>query len=205
MLDGTSTEHTSVIEPFAPEGYNRGRSDLDRTHLLAWNTVWEIPIGRGRKYGSSMHPVLNAIAGGWQANAIYLFQSGAPLTFIVPGATLGNGRNTRANASAKPSVSNPTPERYFDASVLSAPAPRTFGGAGLGLIDGPARHTVDTGLTKNFYVTEGRYLQFRWEMFNAPNHVNFNNPNTALNQPTTGRILSAGGAREMQMGLKFIF
>lgn len=205
MLNETGTEHTSVLEPFAPKGYNRGRSDLDRTHLLAWNFVWEVPFGKGRAMGTNMHPVLNALVGGWQVNGIYLFQSGAPLTFIVPGATLGNGRNTRANASAKPSLSNPTPERYFDASVLSAPAATQWGGAGLGLIDGPARHTLDTGLTKNFYVTESKYLQFRWEMFNAPNHVNFNNPNTTLNQPTTARILSAGGAREMQMGLKFIF
>ena len=205
LLDGTSTEHTSVLEPFAPQGYNRGRSDLDRTHLLAWNFVWEIPFGRGRAHGSSLHPVLNAVLGGWQANGIYLFQSGAPLTFLVPGATLGNGRNTRANVSSKPSLDNPTPERYFDTTALSAPPATRFGGAALGLIDGPARHTIDTGLTKNFNVTESRYLQFRWEMFNAPNHVNYGNPNTTLNQPTTGRILGAGGAREMQMGLKFIF
>jgi hypothetical protein len=167
--------------------------------------VWEIPIGRGRALGASMHPVLNAIAGGWQANGIYLFQSGAPLTFTVPGATLGNGRNTRPNASSKPSLSNPTPERYFDATALSAPPAARFGGAALGMIDGPARHQVDTGLKKNFYVKESRYLQFRWELFNAPNHVNYGNPNTTLSQATTGRILSASGAREMQMGLKFIF
>jgi len=205
LVNNTATEHTSVIEPFAPQGYNRGRSDLDRTHLLAWNFVWEIPFGRGRAHGASIHPVLNAILGGWQVNGIYLFQSGAPLTFIVPGATLGNGRNTRANASRKPTVDNPGPERWFDVSALSAPPATEFGGAGLGLIDGPGVHTFDTGLTKNFYVTEGRFLQFRWEMFNAPNHVNYGNPNTALNQPTTGRILGAGGARQMQMGLKFIF
>jgi len=205
LLADTATEHTGILEPFAPQGYNRGRSDLDRTHLLAWNAVWEIPFGRGRKMGASMHPVLNAVLGGWQVNFIYLFQSGAPLTFNVPGATLGNGRNTRADALRSPKVSNPTPDRFFDTAALAAPAARTFGNSGLGLIDGPARHTLDTGLTKNFYVTEKRFLQFRWEMFNAPNHVNFGNPNTNLNQPTTARILSASGAREMQMGLKFIF
>ncbi len=205
LLNDTATEHTGILEPFAPNGYNRGRSDLDRTHLLAWNAVYEIPFGRGRKMGASLHPVLNGILGGWQVNAIYLFQSGAPLTFNVPGATLGNGRNTRANLLGSPKLSNPTTDRYFDVAALGTPAATLFGNSGLGLIDGPARHTLDTGLTKNFYVTERRFLQFRWEMFNAPNHVNYGNPNTALTQPTTGRILSAGGAREMQMGLKFIF
>jgi hypothetical protein len=204
-LDDTATEHTGVLEPFAPRGYNHGRSDLDRRHLLAWNAVWEIPFGKGRRYGASLHPVLNAVVGGWQTNAIYLFQSGSPLNFIAPGATLGNGRNTRADASGSPAISNPSPDRYFDAGKLSVPAPRTFGNSALGLMDGPARHTLDTGLTKNFHVTEGRYLQFRWEMFNAPNHVNYGNPTTTLNQPTTARILGAGSAREMQMGLKFIY
>jgi hypothetical protein len=70
---------------------------------------------------------------------------------------------------------------------------------------GPGRHQVDVGLTKNFYVTEARYLQFRWEMFNAPNHVNLSAPTTTINLATTGRIFSASAARQMQFGLKFIF
>ena len=45
---------------------------------------------------------------------------------------------------------------------------------------------------KNFYVTETKYVQFRWEMFNAPNHVNLSNPGTTLGHRTFGRILSAG-------------
>ena len=47
---------------------------------------------------------------------------------------------------------------------------------------------LDTGLMKNFYVTESKYVQFRWEMFNAPNHVNLSNPGTTLGTPTFGRI-----------------
>jgi hypothetical protein len=205
MVNETGTEHTSTIEPFAPAGYNRGRSDLDRTHLLALNGVWELPFGRGRSYGSSSHPVLNAILGGWQVNGMYVFNSGSPLTFIAPGATLGNGRNSRADALRDPSIDSPSVERWFDASALAVPAPHRFGTAGPGLIDGPGRHSLDTGLTKNFAVTEGRFFQFRWEMFNAVNHVNYSNPTTTLNQPTTGRILSAGAARQMQLGLKFIY
>jgi hypothetical protein len=58
---------------------------------------------------------------------------------------------------------------------------------------------------KNFYVTESKYLQFRWEMFNAPNHVNLGGPGTTLGTPTFGRILSAGAARQMQFALKFVY
>ncbi len=205
LVNDTGTEHTSQIEPFAPVGYNRGRSDLDRTHLLALNTVWEIPFGKGKKYGSSLHPVVNVVIGGWQINGLYLFSSGAPLTFIAPGATLGNGRNSRANAIRSPKVDTPNADRWFDAAALAVPSLYTFGNAGLGLIDGPGRHSVDTGLTKNFYVTEGKYFQFRWEMFNSTNHVNLSNPTTTLNTAATGRILAAADPRRMQFGLKFIY
>src|SRR5262249_15581562 len=205
LMSDTETEHTDTPEPFAPPGYNRGRSDLDRTHILALNGVWEIPYGRGRTFGASIHPVLNAVLGGWQLNGIYLFQSGSPLRFIAPGATLGNGRNSRATALRNPTLSNPGADRWFDTDALIAPAPFTFGNSGIGLMDGPGSRWVDTGLTKNFYVTERRFLQFRWEMFNAPNHVNLSNPTTTIGLATTGRIFSAGAARQMQFGLKFIF
>src|SRR5260221_8793800 len=72
-------------------------------------------------------------------------------------------------------------------------------------MDGPGRHSFETGLTKNFYVTETRYLQFRWEMFNAPNHVNLSAPTTTINLATTGKIFSAGGARQKHFGRKVIF
>lgn len=205
LMNNTETEHTGTPEPFAPAGYNRGRSDLDRTHILALNGIWEIPFGKGKAHGSSLHPILNGVAGGWQLNGIYLFQSGSPLRFTAPNATLGNGRNTRANALRSPVLSSPSADRWFDTTALAAPAPFTFGNSGIGIMDGPGSHTLAGGLTKNFKVTEAKYFQFRWELFNATNHVNLGNPTTTINQPTTGRILSAGSARQMQLGLKFIF
>jgi hypothetical protein len=205
LMNDTETEHTGTPEPFAPAGYNRGRSDLDRTHILALNGVWEIPFGRGKGYGSSLPGPVNAMLGGWQLNGIYLFQSGAPLRITAPNATLGNGRNSRANALRDPRLSDPSANLWFDPTALASPAPFAFGNSGIGLLDGPGSHTLAGGLTKNFHFTEARYLQFRWEMFNATNHVNLGNPSTTINQPTTGRILSAGSARQMQVGLKFIF
>jgi hypothetical protein len=48
-------------------------------------------------------------------------------------------------------------------------------------------------------------LQFRWEVFNVANQVNFGLPVADLNSPNFGRILSAGSPRLMQFGLKLIF
>jgi hypothetical protein len=65
---------------------------------------------------------------------------------------------------------------------------------------------MNLALMKKFYFQENRYLQFRWEAVNAFNHVNLSDPNTTIDQATTGQIFStASPARVMQVALKLIF
>ncbi|MBI1894973.1 MAG: TonB-dependent receptor [Acidobacteria bacterium] len=191
--------------PFAPEGYNRGRSELENRHVLTASAIWEMPFGRGRAFLSGAPVLVNAILGGWQLSGIYSFTSGDPLTFTVPGATLGNGFSTRPHVIGDPRLDNPTRELWFNPAAFAAPERYQFGNSGIGLLEGPGSHILNTALMKNFYIGESRYFQLRWELFNAPNVVNLNNPNTTLNQQTTGKILGAGDAREMQLGLKLVF
>lgn len=194
-----------IPTPFAPAGYNRGRSNFDYRHILATNAIWDVPVGRGRKFGNKMNPVANAVIGGWELTGIYLFSSGSPLTFTVQGATLGNGWGTRANLVGDPHTSSPSAARWFNPAAFAAPPTYQFGNSGIGIMDGPARHVANLGLMKKFQFTEQRYLQFRWEAFNAFNHTNLSNPNTTIGQSTTGQIFSAGDARQMQIGLRFVF
>jgi hypothetical protein len=63
----------------------------------------------------------------------------------------------------------------------------------------------DFSAFKNFAITEHARLQFRGELFNLANQVNFNNPNAVLTSPSFGRILSAGAPRIVQFSLKFLF
>jgi hypothetical protein len=206
IIDGGGSGHLwDGPTPYAPEGYDRGRSAFDRAHILAVNTVYELPFGKGRKFMNSASPVVNAILGGWQFSGIYNFISGSPLTFMVYEGGLGNGYDTRANLVGNLKVPNPSAERWFNPDAL-APAPLyTFGNSGYNILDGPGRHILDTSFAKNFYLTESKFFQFRWEMFNMPNHVNLDNPETGVGFDTTGMIFSAGSARSMQFGLKFIF
>jgi hypothetical protein len=203
--DTTSGSEYDRIVPFAPEGYLRGRSAHDRTHILFVSGVYELPYGRGKRYGSQVHAVADAILGGWQLSAINSFTSGSPLSIGVPGATLGNGWGTRAVLLRDPEISSPTADRWFDTTAFAAPPRYEWGNSGVGLLDGPGTHILDLGLMKNFRVTEAKYFQFRWEMYNALNHVNLNNPGTTLGTSSFGKILSARGARTMQLGLKFLF
>ena len=47
-------------------------------HLINFNAVWELPIGRGRRFGSDMNSFANAVLGGWQLTTIARYNSGQP-------------------------------------------------------------------------------------------------------------------------------
>ena len=61
------------------------------------------------------------------------------------------------------------------------------------------------GLTRTFQIRETQTVEFRAEAFNAPNHVNPGNPQTALNNAQFGKIQSGGEPRIIQLALKYVF
>jgi hypothetical protein len=205
MVDNLASSVYSTVQPLTPKGYNRGRSANDITHILTVNSVYNLPVGRGRKYLSGMNRVTDMLLGQWELSGILSYASGSPLTFDVPGATLGNGYDTRPNRVGSISVPHQSAKRWFNPQGFSAPASYSYGNSGMNIMDGPSSKGLDAALLKNFAFGEGRYLQFRWEAFNAPNYVNLGSPNTSIGEPSTGQIFSAGAPRQMQFGLKLIF
>ena len=186
------SETVAFPTPYAPPHYDRGVSPNERRHILTLSGLYELPI-RGR------------LLGGWQLGGLYRFVAGAPLTPVVPGGTLGNGINARPDIVGDPSLDNPSAGLWFNPSAFARPAMYQFGNSAPGSIIGPGLHVLDWSFMKNFKFAEQRYVQFRWEMFNAFNHVNLGAPITTLFQTNTGQILSSGDARQMQVGLKVVF
>ena len=149
-------------------------------------------MGRGRAYGANLHPVVDGIIGGWEFVPIYLYSSGPPLTFSVPGNTLGNGWGTRPNLVGDPNLSNPSTNLWFNPAAFAAPGAYLFGTSGIGIMTGPSSQIANLSLNKKFALGEKRYVQFRWEVFNALNHANYDSSSSSLNttigQSTTGQI-----------------
>ena len=100
------------------------------------------------------------------------------------------------------------------------PQPGTVGNLPRNAFNGPVFFNWDLGILKNFPITESKNLEFRVEMFNAPNHPTFavGNPNYAvanpgaspsdmyINDPNFGVATStASTPRIIQMGLRFTF
>jgi hypothetical protein len=207
-IDEYGSAQTDGITPFAPAGYDRGRSELERRHIMAINSVWQLPVGRNKALLGSISPWADAIIGGWQLSGLYRFSSGDPLTLLVPGDTLGNGYTPNRQ---RPIIvgdfipASQNEQLWYNPAAFVAPAFGTFGSSGIGLLDGPGSHEFNVALGKNFRVREGMSLQLRLEAYNAINHTNLGNPVLTIGQANSGRITSAGEARQVQLGMKFIF
>jgi hypothetical protein len=190
----------------------RGPSEFDVTHRLVASYVWELPFGRGHAIGNDWSRAMDLVLGGWQITGIHVIQSGLALTATLAGSTvvnLGGERRARPNLVGDPELpsSQQTIDRWFNTDAFAAfsPAPQAFGNAGVGIMRGPGMTSFDFSLSKNFPVGGSRSLQFRVELFNAFNNVNFGPPNIARDSSGFGQILTAGAARIVQFGLKFYF
>jgi hypothetical protein len=167
-------------------------------HRMTIAGAYDLPIGKGRKIGASMHPVLNAAFGGWQFSGIYTYRSGEFLRFPA------------AEVVGEPFIDNPGPGKWFDTDsfrVLPPFTPRTNPYQYSG-ITGPIMWNLDGTVSKIFPIQEKYRLEFRFEAYNLTNSLMWANPNMTVGNALFGR--STGQAqgnrgREMQYTLRFIF
>jgi hypothetical protein len=188
----------------------------DETQNLTAYAIYDLPFGRGRKFGADMNKVANAIVGGWTVSPIMTLHDGFPQALYATGndptgtGSRGlrpdcDGTNTvwgRRNAPA--SIGGGFV--WFDPSNYTNPT-TTFGtcAPSLGGLRGPGYYNWDISLQKNFQFTERYKLQFRSDFLNAFNAVNLGAPNTSVASATTGQITTAQPAREIQFALKLYF
>jgi hypothetical protein len=188
---------------------DHGLSDFDVAHRLAVSFVWNLPFGKGRKFGSDASGATQALFGGWQINGIYLAQGGFP--FSVQAADVGCLNDmpfctttNRANIVGDIHSGGGTTQQWFNTSAFAQPAAGELGNSGRNILRGPGRNNLDLSLFKNFYAGPTT-LQFRVEAFNALNHPQFLGVGTNLTAPTFGVVTSARDARIVQLGIKLIW
>ena len=127
----------------------------------------------------------------------------------------GTGRGTaaeRPNLVGDPALPSgrPTSEmvaKYFNTAAFAAPALGQYGNTGRNIIIGPVFRQTDLSVLKRFQIPKERLgrFEFRLEVFNLFNNVNFANPNSTFGSPSFGIIQSAQAARIVQLGLRYDF
>jgi len=190
-------------------GSSKALSSLHVAHRFSYAGIWEVPFGKGRRFGSGAPPLAEGILGGWQLSGILALRTGFPLTVTTP----GNIANTGGITQVLHRIRNPNlpraerrEDRFFDTEAFQRPAPLTLGNAGINPILGPGFWNLDLAFGKVFSVREHLQIQFRAEIFNALNHPNDGSPGTSFGTATFGLISSTfGDPRVMQFGLKLTF
>jgi len=206
------TETVSTLVPVRV--WNYGLASFDRTHVLKINWLWDLPRG------AWANPVLKGVLNDWQLSGIASFVSGMAVGvgYSLVTATDITGSPTdsaRIVVTGNPVLpkSERTFERFFRTDVFQAPAVGTIGNAARTLLREPGINNWDLVIFKDFPIREQVRFQFRWELYNAFNHTQFNGIDTSARFDSAGRQVdtlfgqttSSRDARRMQFALRFHF
>jgi Carboxypeptidase regulatory-like domain/TonB dependent receptor len=182
----------------------------DVAHVVSSYAVYELPVGRGKKFGNHWNRAINDVAGNWQVSGILQLRGGFPLTIVGSDASGTGSRGARANCNGPARVfgsSHDAPDgglQWFDPSPYGAPSTGTFGTCGIGTVRGPGLRTADVSLQKEFPIHDEQRIEFRAEFINFTNTPIYSAPETVLG-PFLGKIMSSQGPRNIQFGLKLYF
>jgi hypothetical protein len=196
----------------------RGPSSFDVKLINVTSVVYQLPFGKGRKFGSSMNPVFDAVLGGWELNSIDTANTGTPLNVFYGPSTAndvtGLSNDYRGQAFLRPNVSGSAASQttsqmintYFAGYTFTTPpASAPFGNLGRNAFRAPGLEQWDLAVNKRFRITERVGLQLRSEFFNVLNHTNFGAPDTKTTDAAFGTIRTTYPPRQIQFGLKAVF
>jgi Carboxypeptidase regulatory-like domain len=226
-FQGAHTGNTQIATD--PEA-QRGDVDPDFRHRLSISYTYQVPFGRGQRFGSNMNRLEDGILGGWQAAGITTIRSGEHYTSFLSYDPTNTGTAAMPDMIHNPydfsfdipeqaALGCPTPGHqslfcwYNPAAFVVPPlAPgqsfaHEFGNAINGDLVGPHQVNFDFSLMKNFSITERHKIQFRAEMFNIFNHPQFavssHNPNSVGGASITSTL--PDNQREIQFALRYTF
>ena len=218
--DSTASQ-ASADKAFQEYAYNLnldyGLCDHDVTNVFTGYVTYDVPFGHGRQFGSNAHKAVDAVLGGWQANAIVTLHGGFPMSIYDFSDPSGTGSaeprpDCIALSKSTPYAENPNPGQngylWFNPATMAHPAPGTLGNCPVSSERGPGLKNLDFSLSKQFAITERQSLEFRAEAINA-----LNTPILLVQGYSTdvfggsnfGVINTSEGARNLQFALKYRF
>lgn len=180
-------------------------SDQDFPHHVSLTAIWELPFGRGRRFGTTMPAAANYILGGWQFSPIFTYQSGPPIAW-------GNVILLGDIHDVPLSKNDRSIYKWFNTSLFNRDNAQQLGSNIRTLsprfngLRQDAYNYWDFSLLKNTKIRETVNFEFRFEALNAFNQVNFFGPNTTPNNTLFGQVTAQRNVpRHMQMTLRVAF
>ena len=200
-----------------------GNAYYTRRHRFVSTFVYDLPIGRGKKYLGGVNRVANLAVGGWRLTGVTLAQTGPWLTpyfpsgLADPSGTFPSSRSVKqqrpdCTAGRSGYLSTPTTATWFDVSAFTVPGSNIgrFGNCGVGILEGPGTVTFSMSAGKTFAIAERVGLHFESQFANLFNLLNRDAPNTnvassSFGQITQSQLAEQAGPRTIQLQLRLQF
>lgn len=199
------------IQTVYARALDKSYSGNDVRHRFTNSMVYELPVGKGRKWAID-NRVVDAITGGWSLGAILELRTGLPYGTVEATNRLNAfSPSQRPNLTGDPVLPGDRPRaelvsKWFDTSAFAFPGDGRLGNAARNLGSGPGFANLELSMLKDFHFTEQRLLQLRGEFFNILNRPNFGLPNGSRGAAAFGRISSTvNDGRFIQIGLRLVF
>jgi hypothetical protein len=190
---------TFILDAFDLDA-SRARSDFDIKHLINFNGIWDVPIGKGKYVGGDMPGWLDAIVGGWQLSGIVRYDSGRPFvgyfdgtgwqtnwqirSFVTQTRALPNTGTYFGAASDSCTTGCDLPNLFSDPDAVYESFRTPFSGetGTRNPFNYPPSIQFDAGLAKSFKMPwkETHKVSFRWDVFNLTNTPIFTGQAAAL-------------------------
>lgn len=188
--------------------FDWGPSDDDLNKVFKINGDYQLPRANVPQFAGK---VIN----GWEVTAIASWHTGAPFTifsgFDNSNSLMGSDRADLAVPHVKDAVLGAGRSHaeqvaeWFKTTAFVPNAAGTFGDTGKNILRGPRYFDTDLAAVKNTKIGDRVGVEFRAELYNAFNNVNFTKPDNIVADPGFGQITGDVGPRTVQFGLKASF
>jgi hypothetical protein len=221
-VGATGAGYQGFMDNHRPE-LDYGLSDFDVDQRFVTSYVYDLPFGRGKKFGGSVNRAADLLIGGWETTGIATFQAGFPYSVTASDingalnsqfmrANVVQGCNLHANLTKVMQRINP--------DCFSQPSIGTYPNQRRNTLRQPGINNWDMGLAKNFRIAEHVNFKFAGDFFNAWNHHQYaigtgaligsgsgggSSIDNGVSDTTFGQITNASAARIIQLSGKLTF
>jgi hypothetical protein len=223
-------QNRNNIVPYYQPNLFRSSADMDVRHRLVFSGGWELPFDKLSSppkrltQGWNLFPIVS-----WRTGfpLDVLANLASSFNFASPGPSgAGDANLVRANLVGPVQIFDPRTVRTIagqsgnywfnptsfsnsgfptDSQAVSDPAVRTYGTLPRNYLRGPGVFNINLALSKTTPITDRFRAETRADFFNLLNRAEFLNPDTNINSPTFGRVLSTYAPRIIQLSLRLSF
>lgn len=223
-IDESSSDGAASGITYYNRALEKGRADYDVANNWVTYFTYELPFGKGRKFGGNSGRLLNAIAGGWNLNIIQTLQSGAPVSFTQTGSSNvflpGTLRPNMAPGKTYDAIQIPWDRHgpcrnstacslpWADINAFATPGSYQLGNAGRNIINGPGMIWHQGSIAKEFHFKERVKGTLRYDINNPFSRPFFSAPNSVVNfrnSQAFGKITGSQGSYSSMGGRTYMY